>query len=1034
MRRRFLWFRQISNGYRCIAALLMLAAALSIPRSVCAEAEVTTDRLEHLDRFDPYAQREFDIPRLPQPRAFDALASALFGSSEEETDSHGEGDLVGPVKGLMSSWEAFKIVSEGCTKVSVGKVEVTKSYSDYSTSSGWYDYLNQPPASAFVKKTWNIPAMSRLDVIRAIADEYGVHINYMARTVEEEQEIIRPTYILNGDVNTAVLSTIEGTFLEAQWLYDIATNEPILSIEPASYRFSAKCKTPVVVIARRMRELDLGLPITISRLDIEQSGAKDIPELLANYSENGINRAVGASAAGTQYINLRGLGPEMFLVLLNGRRLMPSASDLNTPAFDIGGIPLPAVERIEIQVDSASTKHGSDAIAGVLNIVTSRRLNAPFAEVSYGSASGGAIERRGTLGWGVKREGGWEISTVLDTLSSSGLLGAERDIWADQNYAARYGGTDYRSRFSVRSATGEMLPGLSSPVAYLPSTPEPISLFKYRSLVPESERSSFLGTAEYAGARATATAELLWLRKRNSFAYFPPMISGVVPAENPSNPYHVPVIVNALLTGRPSLEQNVDSELRRAVLGIRGRAGDWVFEASGMTSREDAEAHLEGALNPGAVANALAASDPSLLLDVFSTEPGANLPAEAIAERRLDRFASDGDQLLVKAEGAPFRWAPGAVRLNVGLEFRREAVDLEGDDAKAERHVQSSYAETIIPLVAPSMSVRRVRALTAKVGIRSDSYSDSSSVAKKQLSLDWDVDDRLSVGVTHGQAYRPPSLYELRSPVLSFPTVIFDSRRNQVTPITFISGGNSDLKPADGSSDSAYVAYDSDGFRLQARYFSVQVSNHIALLPIETALQWEDLLPDRVVRTEPTSEDVAAGVPGRLLSVDSRRTNYGRLETSGVDVALLKQFGTRSGNWTARLSATWIDSYRFSILPIAGSPMSDRVGIADVRGSITRWRSIASLGWTDGPWNLSTDLKFVPSYKDSKKGREIGSQKIWDARFSYALTDKISVALVLSDILDTSPPFAFVGAATGWDWTQWDPVGRRWSVAMQVSL
>src|SRR5690606_10569551 len=93
---------------------------------------------------------------------------------------------------------------------------------------------------------------------------------------------------------------------------------------------------------------------------------------------------------GTSTLSLRGLGANRTLVLLNGRRAGPSGVQGSVSAFDLNTIPLAAIERVEILKDGASSIYGSDAIAGVVNIITRKDEGGEFgAFYSQPSESGG---------------------------------------------------------------------------------------------------------------------------------------------------------------------------------------------------------------------------------------------------------------------------------------------------------------------------------------------------------------------------------------------------------------------------------------------------------------------------------------------------------------------------------------------------------------------------------------------------------------------------------------------------------------------
>ena len=104
-------------------------------------------------------------------------------------------------------------------------------------------------------------------------------------------------------------------------------------------------------------------------------------------------------AEGSASINLRGLGPQRTLVLLNGRRLAPSGSG-NVPYVDINLLPADALERIEILKDGAAATYGSDAIAGVVNFITRTDQQGLLASGAYRVIDGSDGDWNAALSWG----------------------------------------------------------------------------------------------------------------------------------------------------------------------------------------------------------------------------------------------------------------------------------------------------------------------------------------------------------------------------------------------------------------------------------------------------------------------------------------------------------------------------------------------------------------------------------------------------------------------------------------------------------
>ncbi len=169
--------------------------------------------------------------------------------------------------------------------------------------------------------------------------------------------------------------------------------------------------------------------ITIDRQEINNTGFTTIGGLLQNLSSAGsaLNVQFNNGGNGMQLINLHDLGANRVLVLVNGQRWIPTLSG----AVDLTTIPLSVVDRVEVLLDGASSVYGSDAIAGVINIITKKNYNGAEAHAYYGMYDG--------HGDG----GGWDGKTqqYSFTVGTSGdrsgvLLSAgyyqQKPIWAGQ--------------------------------------------------------------------------------------------------------------------------------------------------------------------------------------------------------------------------------------------------------------------------------------------------------------------------------------------------------------------------------------------------------------------------------------------------------------------------------------------------------------------------------------------------------------------------------------------------------------------------
>jgi outer membrane receptor protein involved in Fe transport len=180
----------------------------------------------------------------------------------------------------------------------------------------------------------------------------------------------------------------------------------------------------VVVTGSHIRGAQPAAPIrNIDRDDIEQSGyaavgdvVRSLPESYAGGQNPGVQTGAGATNEANQNttnassVNLRGLGSDATLVLVDGHRLVP---DGLFEAPDISAIPLGAVQRIEVVTDGASALYGSDAVAGVVNFILRKSYDGvEFSQRVGGATEGGGLEQT----YGMLGGQSWESGHVLASL------------------------------------------------------------------------------------------------------------------------------------------------------------------------------------------------------------------------------------------------------------------------------------------------------------------------------------------------------------------------------------------------------------------------------------------------------------------------------------------------------------------------------------------------------------------------------------------------------------------------------------------
>jgi iron complex outermembrane receptor protein len=134
-------------------------------------------------------------------------------------------------------------------------------------------------------------------------------------------------------------------------------------------------------------------PVTVVTAEqIKSAGFTSVPDVLRSLSQNsgsvqGQQNTTGAqSTPGAQAVDLRGLGPNHTLVLVNGRRIADFPLPLNGRSnfTDVGNIPLGMIDRIEVLTGSASAVYGSDAMAGVINFILKKSTDGTTFDYRFG--------------------------------------------------------------------------------------------------------------------------------------------------------------------------------------------------------------------------------------------------------------------------------------------------------------------------------------------------------------------------------------------------------------------------------------------------------------------------------------------------------------------------------------------------------------------------------------------------------------------------------------------------------------------------
>jgi iron complex outermembrane recepter protein len=810
-----------------------------------------------------------------------------------------------------------------------------------------------------------------------------------------------------------------------------------------------------------------------SRQQIERSGQTSVASFLSTVPDVSVSPLAGnfANFAGQSTVQLHGLPVGTTLILLNGRRVGSSA--VTGLFFNIDTIPASFVERIEIVPTGSSAVYGSDAIAGVVNIVT--RRNVDGVELSAtGSHAQGYDEQ--TYRGGVGKQ--WDDSSMLLAASyerHSSLLGADRTITADNDYSrfASLGGRDTRITFcnpgNVTSTTSANLPGLSSRTSVIPAAAGPnlttadfisgegqtsrCSLGALNVYLPSVERSGALLSWKHDFRLAvTLHADIPVSHLRSDSVSFPRVfVSSVVPATNAFNPFQTSVRVaeNMPLSGGSILE----TDFVRPEVGISGAIGTWNWDLDAWDAYERDRVFQYHSQNRTALLGALASSDPQTALNVFAPNSNSESVLDGAFPLVQDRYRAytAGGEFTIR--GAPIGLPAGRVDAVVGAAYSVDSFDsainanippgtssnLLQDAISARRHVVSTFAEVRAPLWS-SIGNAAAQGVLLTAAYRRDQYSDFGGKTTPQFGLEWRPVRRLLFRSSYSEAFRAPQLVDSHAPQTTVMSVVTDPFRNneQVAAPTVI-GGNPHLHPETGkafSVGSTWAQASGRGLQLSVAYWHLSEANRIDSTTAQLIVSNPQLFPGQVVRGPSTGT-----LPGPITSINAGFSNFGSLRVSGLDAGAKYAFPTQLGDFTANADLVITTNYLTALTP--GAPLVDRLNRPSTFDFwAPRYRGTAGLAWAHSFLDAWIGGHYVGRYLDYQdagpNSNHLGNFWMFDATVEArigamlsATPDKIFVRVSAVNIFNRLPDFSNYNFDTaGYDPTQYDLKGRFLSLTL----
>jgi outer membrane receptor protein involved in Fe transport len=702
----------------------------------------------------------------------------------------------------------------------------------------------------------------------------------------------------------------------------------------------------------------------------------------------------------------------------------PFAQSGITAFVDLNSLPLAAIQQIDVLRDGASAIYGSDAIAGVVNVRFLPTYDGVLLNFGYGNTTDtdtGEYHSSAVTGYTDKQRG-VETVFVIDYFRRNALSQSDR-YFSESIDQRRQGGTSFLS--SVANPGTVFDPVTGDPLRVPPDsdgTPE-VSEFlpgrnrfdraPFQPLVPETERYGIYGRMKVRLAPAIDVfAELAYRNIFTKQQLAPAPIEGdvegiAVPAINPFNPFGTDVVFRYRVTEAGPRVDEITSDVYRVVAGANLHLPEgWELESALLYSETDSEDKTFNNLSRAALLAALADPNPATSFNVFGAGDNVNNPATI--QSLLVTTTRQGEARLfgadAKLNGPVFSLPAGSLLGAVGLEYRFEelqdrfdplstsggVIDLNNTSASGDRDVISGFGELYAPIISSEMEIPLINRLETHVALRVENYSDFGSSVNPKIGIAWrPIPDWVLFRASYGTGFRAPSLVQLYTGSLTFSQELQDTRRFAVTgapedessPLQVLAGGNPNLGAEDSENISAGLVFTPPtvpGLNLSLDFFRIEVEDSIASLDPQFILDNEADFPGLVVRAPPSASDIALGIPGNILLINTSFQNLGLVKVQGLDaVAEYIMKPTPLGTFSLRIDCAYLDS--FEQQGSAAEPVRELAGTF----ARPKFRGRAQAGWRLGGFEAITTFNYIDSYEDLTGDRTVDYSTTVDVLLEY---------------------------------------------------
>jgi len=840
----------------------------------------------------------------------------------------------------------------------------------------------------------------------------------------------------------------------------------------------------VVVTGSRIKgtEWDSASPVTIIGAEaIFESGISNVEDILqeltasAGPAGNSSNAYWTSNGYGTAQTNLRGLGINRTLVLLNGRRIVNGGTGANS-SVDLNMIPTALIKRIEVLKDGASAVYGADAVAGVVNIITRTDFSGAKLDLKYGAtmeSDGENTEINFTFGGDYDRG---NIAVNLSYVESGLVLQTDRaacPLTEGPNGLECFGSSHTvggRAHFNdgTEIQFNQISGGDGDFFEPYDGARHGFDWFPFLNAVSPMQRFNIaaFGTYEISDTLNVFT-EVIYANRQGDQIVTPRRIRDtVVSAAFPFNPTGQELTLKRrrmVEMGAPYFFQETDT--LRVVTGLEGAFDNgWSWDAAVNYGRNTGRDGWTFDIANDRVAQTLDEN-------VCSTAPGAAIPCgdyfgvdeltpeviDFIKYRREGTGGNEMTSLTANLYGQMMSLPAGEVGFALGIEDRSEkgwrdpdsTVLANGGESaiSGESDVTEVYGELSIPLLSDAPMAQ---SLSLTLAGRWSDYSSFGSNSTYKLGAVWQVNDQITFRSVLSTAFRVPTISEQEGSTNQENLITVDPcdgatgaiatncladgvpagfTQDGNTILTGV-GGNPDVNPEEADTFTFGIVFQPaflEGFSATVDYFDIKVDN--AINAVDGSDQLRLCYTDPVIYAEFCNSFVREPITSQVTFINKRPVNAANEQVSGIDYAL--NYDTEIAGLDTQFSvrATNLLEHKNQANPAAEVEILRGKITAD-RGSFAEWRMNASAKVIADKWSASWSVRMIGEADDENGGGPIGSSvdSIFynDLHFAYNLADNMRLSLGVDNLFDEKAPYITSWNDANTDVFTYDLMGQRW--------